>query len=126
MKRLTATLLAATLGATLALPAAAHAAPRMSPPPAPAAQHAPQPQRAPAVQRAAKPHAAPTAQRAPQRQWRTGERLPSDYRQRQHVVHDWRAHRLPQPARGHQWVQLGGSFAHVALSTGLITLIVNA
>ncbi|MBR6975424.1 MAG: RcnB family protein, partial [Ottowia sp.] len=38
----------------------------------------------------------------------------------------WRAHRLPPPAWGHQWVWLDGSFAHIALATGLITLVINA
>lgn len=36
---------------------------------------------------------------------RPGDQLPSEYRQRQFVVNDWRAHRLYAPPPGHQWVQ---------------------
>ncbi|NKE67341.1 RcnB family protein [Ramlibacter sp. RBP-2] len=36
---------------------------------------------------------------------RPGDPLPSEYRQRQFVVNDWRAHRLYAPPPGHQWVQ---------------------
>ncbi|MBQ6657140.1 MAG: RcnB family protein, partial [Ottowia sp.] len=55
--------------------------------------------------------------------WQRGHWVPPHARR---PVHNWRAHRLPPPAWGHQWVQLDGSFAQIALSTGLITLIVNA
>ena len=48
----------------------------------------------------------------PERRWnpqaprlRPGDRLPPQYRQRQFVVDDWRAHRLYAPPPGHQWVQ---------------------
>ncbi len=36
---------------------------------------------------------------------RPGDALPPEYRQRQFVVNDWRAHRLYAPPPGHQWVQ---------------------
>lgn len=36
---------------------------------------------------------------------RPGDQLPPEYRQRQFVVDDWRAHRLYAPPPGHQWVQ---------------------
>ena len=36
---------------------------------------------------------------------RPGDQLPPEYRQRQFVVNDWRAHRLYAPPPGHQWVQ---------------------
>src|SRR3954454_341519 len=41
------------------------------------------------------------------RDFRRGERLPPEYRHRQYVVSDWRAHRLNPPPRGYQWVQRG-------------------
>lgn len=36
---------------------------------------------------------------------RPGDQLPPEYRQRQFVVNDWRAHRLYAPPPGHQWMQ---------------------
>ncbi len=36
---------------------------------------------------------------------RPGDQLPPEYRQRQFVVNDWRAHRLYAPPPGYQWVQ---------------------
>lgn len=36
---------------------------------------------------------------------RPGDQMPSEYRQRQFVVKDWRAHRLYAPPPGHQWLQ---------------------
>ena len=148
MKHLTSALLAAAFGAALALPVAAQPAPRSMPPqiqapqpqmqgqrvpqPAPAAQRAPQPQPAPAAQRAPQPYPAPAVQRAPQprqahapHQWRTGERLPSDYRHRQYVVNDWRAHRLPQPPRGQHWVQVDGGYARIVIATGIIMQLIG-
>lgn len=36
---------------------------------------------------------------------RPGDPLPPEYRQRQYLVNDWRAHRLYAPPPGYQWVQ---------------------
>ncbi|AEG93860.1 RcnB family protein [Ramlibacter tataouinensis] len=49
-----------------------------------------------------------------------GGYLPHEYRQRHHVVHDWHARRLYAPPRGHQWVQVNGDYALVAVASGLI------
>lgn len=54
------------------------------------------------------------------RDFRRGERLPPEYRHRQYVVSDWRAHRLRPPPRGYQWVQRGNDYVLVAIATGII------
>jgi Ni/Co efflux regulator RcnB len=53
-----------------------------------------------------------------------GERLPARYQAHQHVVEDWRALRLTQPPRGHQWVDAGGRYALVAIATGRVAKVV--
>ena len=59
-------------------------------------------------------------------QFRRGGHIPAQYRSRQYVVNDWRAHHLSAPPRGHQWVQVGGDYVLVAVATGLIAnLILN-
>lgn len=52
-----------------------------------------------------------------------GDRLPSRYRQRSHVVNDWRGHRLSAPPRGYHWVQNGPDYVLVAIATGIIAQI---
>jgi Ni/Co efflux regulator RcnB len=49
-----------------------------------------------------------------------GERLPADYRSRHYVVEDWRGHGLHSPPRGYHWVQTGGDYVLVAITTGII------
>lgn len=49
-----------------------------------------------------------------------GQRLPPEYRNRQYVVDDWRGHHLNAPPRGYHWVQTGGDYVLVAISTGII------
>jgi Ni/Co efflux regulator RcnB len=49
-----------------------------------------------------------------------GQRLPPEYRNRQYVVDDWRGHHLNPPPRGYHWVQTGGDYVLVAISTGII------
>jgi Ni/Co efflux regulator RcnB len=51
--------------------------------------------------------------------WNRGQRLPANYRGRNHYV-DWRAHRLRQPPGGYQWVEVDGQYVMVAIATGLI------
>lgn len=51
--------------------------------------------------------------------WNRGQRLPANYRARNHYV-DWRAHHLRQPPGGYQWVEVDGQYVLVALATGLI------
>lgn len=59
-------------------------------------------------------------------QWRRGGHVPMEYRRRQYVVNDWRAHNLRRPPSGQQWVQVGADYALIAIATGVITqLILN-
>lgn len=53
-----------------------------------------------------------------------GNRLPAEYRTRQHVVNDWRARRLSPPPRGHQWVKVDNDYVLMAVATGLIANII--
>ncbi|QYF92140.1 RcnB family protein [Massilia sp. PAMC28688] len=56
---------------------------------------------------------------------RRGERL-SHHHGRHVMVSDWRRHRgLYAPHRGHQWVQVGGDYALVAIATGLIAYVLT-
>ena len=57
-------------------------------------------------------------------QFHRGGRIPAEYRSRQYVVNDWRAHRLSAPLRGQQWVQVGADYALIAVATGLIAQLV--
>jgi Ni/Co efflux regulator RcnB len=59
----------------------------------------------------------------PRHDLQRGGRLPSQYRNRQYVVNDWRGHRLSAPPRGYQWVQTGSDYVLVAAATGLIAQI---
>lgn len=51
---------------------------------------------------------------------RRGDRVPLDYRSRQYVVDDWQGHGLRRPPRGYHWVQNGGDYLLVAITTGII------
>ena len=53
-----------------------------------------------------------------------GEQLPPRYRTHHYVIENWRAHKLGEPPRGHQWVQAGSSYALVAIATGVVTEVV--
>ena len=55
--------------------------------------------------------------------WSRGQRLPAMYRTRGHYV-DYRSHRLRQPPRGYQWVQVNDDYLMVALTTGLIAQMI--
>jgi Ni/Co efflux regulator RcnB len=56
----------------------------------------------------------------PQHNYYKGGRLPMEYNHRQYVVEDWRGHRLSAPPRGYHWVQTGGDYVLVAITTGII------
>lgn len=56
--------------------------------------------------------------------WRKGDRLDQDYRNRQYVVDDWHGYGLRQPPRGYQWVGVGGDFLLVAVASGVIAQVV--
>jgi Ni/Co efflux regulator RcnB len=53
-------------------------------------------------------------------QLRRGGYLPPQYRHRQYIVEDWRGHRLNRPPVGYHWVQVGGDYVLVAITTGII------
>lgn len=52
-----------------------------------------------------------------------GQRLPVEYRGRQYVVENWRAHGLKAPPRGHRWVQSGSDYLLIAVATGIIAQV---
>jgi Ni/Co efflux regulator RcnB len=52
-----------------------------------------------------------------------GQRLPSNYHNRQYVVDNWRSHRLSAPPRGHHWVQVGNDYVLAAIATGVIASV---
>jgi Ni/Co efflux regulator RcnB len=56
----------------------------------------------------------------PDHAFQRGGRLPPEYRGHEYVVDDWRGHHLSQPPRGYHWVQSGGDYILVAITTGLI------
>jgi hypothetical protein len=60
-------------------------------------------------------------------QYRRGDHLPYQFRQRHHYVNDWRAYRLYAPPPGHHWVRAdSGDYLLVAIATGLIVnLLLN-
>lgn len=59
-------------------------------------------------------------------QWSRGERMPSNYRTSDHYV-DYRSNHLRRPGRGRQWVRSDdGSYAEIALATGLIYSIAHS
>lgn len=60
-------------------------------------------------------------------EFQRGHRIPTEFRNRQYVVNDWRAHRLSAPPRGQQWVQVGSDYALIAIATGVIaSLVLNS
>ncbi|WP_061533696.1 RcnB family protein [Collimonas arenae] len=56
----------------------------------------------------------------PEHTFYRGQRLPPEYHNRQYVVDDWRGHHLSAPPRGYHWVQTGGDYVLVAITTGII------
>jgi Ni/Co efflux regulator RcnB len=57
-------------------------------------------------------------------EFRRGAYLPREYRHRQYVVVNHRAHRLAPPPHGQHWVQVGGDYVLVAIATGIIASII--
>jgi Ni/Co efflux regulator RcnB len=57
-------------------------------------------------------------------EWKRGGRVPSEYRGRNYVVDDYRAHHLNAPPRGYQWVGVGGEYVMAAIATGVIAQII--
>jgi Ni/Co efflux regulator RcnB len=60
----------------------------------------------------------------PKHNFYKGGYIPREYRGHQYVVNDWRSHRLTPPPRGYHWVQTGGDYVLIAISTGLIAQII--
>jgi Ni/Co efflux regulator RcnB len=56
----------------------------------------------------------------PHSDWHKGERLPTEYRDRNYVVDDWHEHGLKAPPRGYQWVGVNGDYVLAAIATGVI------
>lgn len=50
--------------------------------------------------------------------WKTGQKLPDQWRHGHDV--DWRSHHLRQPPRGYHWVQTDGDYVLAAVATGAI------
>lgn len=56
--------------------------------------------------------------------WHRGGHVPAQYRDRQYVVDNWRAHHLAPPPRGYHWVQVGNDYVLAAIATGLIAQLI--
>lgn len=61
----------------------------------------------------------------PQHSFHKGDRLPTQYRNQRYVVEDWRGRHLSAPPRGYHWVQTGGDYVLVAITTGVILQLLN-
>lgn len=59
----------------------------------------------------------------PDHNFRRGGRLPPEFRNRQYVVDNWRDHHLSAPPRGYHWVQTGGDYVLIAITTGIIAQV---
>ncbi|CAN0622597.1 nickel/cobalt homeostasis protein [Burkholderia multivorans] len=57
------------------------------------------------------------------REWRRGDRLPAEYRDRQYVIDDWREYHLSPPPRGYHWVGIGGDYLLVQIGSGIVLRI---
>lgn len=56
----------------------------------------------------------------PDQSFHRGDRLPLEYSHKQYVVDDWHSHNLSAPPRGYHWVQTGGDYVLIAITTGFI------
>jgi Ni/Co efflux regulator RcnB/surface antigen len=64
--------------------------------------------------------------RAETPRWSRGERIPTQYRQRQYVVSDWQQHGLRQPPRNYHWVRDDNNDFFLALiTTGVIAEVIS-
>ncbi|CAE6814570.1 MULTISPECIES: RcnB family protein [Paraburkholderia] len=62
----------------------------------------------------------------PHNDWHRGERLPTEYRDRNYVVDNWHEHGLQAPPRGYQWVGVNGDYVLAAIATGVIANVLLA
>ncbi|MBB3008887.1 MULTISPECIES: RcnB family protein [Cupriavidus] len=63
------------------------------------------------------PASAPMAQSSPYmqvQQWKKGDRLPTEFRDRQYVIDDYKQYNLPAPRKGTRWVGVGAEYYLVA------------
>jgi len=59
----------------------------------------------------------PAAQNSPYmqvQQWKKGDRLPTEFRDRQYVIDDYKQYNLPAPRKGTRWVGIGAEYYLVA------------
>lgn len=59
----------------------------------------------------------PAAQTSPYmqvQQWKKGDRLPTEFRDRQYVIDDYKQYNLPAPRKGTRWVGIGAEYYQVA------------
>lgn len=49
-------------------------------------------------------------------EWKKGDRLPTEFRDRQYVIDDWKQYSLPAPRKGTHWVGVGANYYLVAPS----------
>ena len=121
---LIAAVTAATLLSGLGAPAAfAAGGPQHHEPPRMERDHQRPP--APHMERFQPPprHAAPPAHRNG-KHWGPGDRLPSTYAGKRHVIAKPSVHRLHPPARGQHWVRAGSDAVLVVSGSGIVVRIV--
>ncbi|MBP2227054.1 Ni/Co efflux regulator RcnB [Azospirillum agricola] len=59
-------------------------------------------------------------ERPSERHWRTGQRLPQEYRGKRHVIVKPASYHLHRPPRGHHWVRAGRDAVLVVSGTGVV------
>ncbi|MFU8925065.1 RcnB family protein [Acinetobacter puyangensis] len=59
----------------------------------------------------------------PSEDWQRGQPIPQEYRGQNHYVNDWQNRNLPQPPKGHRWLEVNGDYVLVAIATSIITAI---
>jgi Ni/Co efflux regulator RcnB len=58
------------------------------------------------------------------RDWHEGGHVPDRYRDDSHWVRNWHDRDLPEPPRGHRWLEIDGDYVLAAVATGVITSII--
>ncbi len=52
-------------------------------------------------------------------EWKKGDRLPTEFRDRQYVIDDWKQYSLPAPRKGTHWVGVGANY-YLVTPSGVI------
>ncbi|MEM5296732.1 RcnB family protein [Burkholderia sp. JPY481] len=60
----------------------------------------------------------------PHRDWHKGQRVPTEYRNYNFIMDDWRGHGLNAPPRGHKWLGVNGDYVLVSTNNWTISNIV--